>query len=154
MEVDLCCFSYTFVANISMRLYLLSTLVPLMMGVSSAYFFMSSKVILHQALFVFSQQYESGGRLWYSMSRIVFVVIYLSIILVATVLFLKDSTAASVSFLIIMFTITFKTDLLIYRKFSKPSWELPLAMARINDDIYAVSKHNRRIFVCLIPSFF
>ena len=53
-----------------------------------------------------------------------------------------------------MFTITFKTDLLIYRKFSKPSWELPLAMARINDDIYAVSKHNRRIFVCLIPSFF
>mmetsp|Transcript_12362 Transcript_12362/g.36310 ORF Transcript_12362/g.36310 Transcript_12362/m.36310 type:complete len:609 (-) Transcript_12362:97-1923(-) len=113
-----------------------STMVPLIIGACSLYFFVASKVYTHQALFVFSQRYEGGGKLMYTVTRIVFIVIYASILIFGVVLSLKEVRAASATFLVLMLAMAIYYDLKIDREFIRPSSTLPLTRARILDEEY------------------
>lgn len=114
-----------------------SPIVPLITGACAAYFFFASKIYTHQALFVFSQRYEGGGKLFYSINRTVFVIIYVSIILFGTILVLKGQPWASGSFLVLMLSVTYIVDRQIHERFSSTSQKLPLTRSRIIDEGYA-----------------
>jgi len=114
-----------------------SPIVPLITGACAAYFFFASKIYTHQALFVFSQRYEGGGKLFYSVNRTVFVIIYVSIVLFGTILILKGQPYASGSFLVLMLSVTYIVDREIHEKFSSTSQKLPLTTSRIMDEEYA-----------------
>jgi hypothetical protein len=45
-----------------------STIVPFVTGSCAIFFYVASKVYTHQALFVYAQPYEGGGKLMYVVS--------------------------------------------------------------------------------------
>ena len=113
-----------------------SAIVPIVLGACSVYFFVASKIYTHQCLYVFSQKYEGGGKVFYSINRVVFVIIYASIIIFATVMLLKEMFVLAGIFLFGMIAITYMVDTEIKRRFSKTSRKLPLTRARIIDEEY------------------
>jgi hypothetical protein len=100
-------------------------------------FYLASKIYTHQALYIFSQKYEGGGKLFYSLNRTVFALIYVSIIIFGTVLALKDRFYAAASFVVLMISIAYTVDGDIHARFSVTSQKLPLTRARIIDEEYA-----------------
>ena len=106
------------------------------MGACSLYFFVASKIYTFQCLYVFSQKYEGGGKVFYSINRVIFVIIYASIIIFATVMLLKEMFILAGIFLFGMLTIAYVVDSEIKRRFSKTSKKLPLTRARIIDEEY------------------
>ena len=127
------CAEHIYILMISM---VYSAIVPIVMGACSVYFFVASKIYTHQCLYVFSQKYEGGGKVFYSINRVVFVVIYASIIIFATVMLLKEMFVLAGIFLFGMIAITYMVDTEIKRRFSKTSRKLPLTRARIIDEEY------------------
>ena len=113
-----------------------SSIVPIVLGACSVYFFVASKIYTHQCLYVFSQKYEGGDKVFYSINRVVFVIIYASIIIFATVMLLKEMFVLAGIFLFGMIAITYMVDTEIKRRFSKTSRKLPLTRARIIDEEY------------------
>ena len=77
-----------------------------------------------------------GGKVFYSINRVVFVIIYASIIIFATVMLLKEMFVLAGIFLFGMIAITYMVDTEIKRRFSKTSRKLPLTRARIIDEEY------------------
>ena len=123
-----------------------SAMVPLITGACAVYFYLASKIYTHQALFIFSQRYEGGGKLFYSLNRTVFVLIYVSIIIFGTVLALKDRFYAAASFVVLMISITYTVDGDIHSRFSVTSQKLPLTRARIIDEEYASLLGDKKAF--------
>jgi len=113
-----------------------SAIVPLVLGVCAAYFYIATKVYTHQVLYVFSQPYEGGGKFMYHFNILVFVAIYSSIVILATVLTLKKSPEASISFFVLMVLFTFAVQQKIGKEFVEPSRTLPLTNARVIDKAY------------------
>ena len=52
--------------------------VPLVIGICAAYFYVATKVYTHQALFVYAQRYEGGGKLMYYLNRTTFTIVYIA----------------------------------------------------------------------------
>ena len=127
------CAEHIYILMISM---VYSSIVPIVMGACSLYFFVASKIYTHQCLYVFSQKYEGGGKVFYSINRVVFVIIYASIIIFATVMLLKEMFVLAGIFLFGMLAIAYVVDSEIKRRFSKTSKKLPLTRARIIDEEY------------------
>lgn len=127
------CAEHIYILMISM---VYSSIVPIVMGACSLYFFVASKIYTHQCLYVFSQKYEGGGKVFYSINRVVFVIIYASVIIFATVMLLKEMFVLAGIFLFGMLAITYVVDSEIKRRFSKTSKKLPLTRARIIDEEY------------------
>ncbi|KAL7553133.1 hypothetical protein ACHAWF_016395 [Thalassiosira exigua] len=65
---------------------------PIMLGVCAVFFWIASKVHMHNALFVYRQRCEGGGKIFYYWSRIVFITLYSSIVIFSAVLTLKGFT--------------------------------------------------------------
>jgi hypothetical protein len=116
-----------------------SATVPVVTGVCAAFFYISTKVYTHQALFIYAQPYEGGGKLMYQLNRSVFTIVYTTVNIFAILLALKDQNATAVSFFIIMNSITFLVDRQVRRKFIKPGLTLALVNARIIDEQNKVS---------------
>ena len=53
----------SFVLMLYLFLVFCSTVVPIVMGACALYFYVAAKVYTHQALFVYAQPYEGGGKL-------------------------------------------------------------------------------------------
>merc|ERR1712232_1356899 len=68
-----------------------STVVPVVLGVCALYFYVAAKVYTHQALFIYAQPYEGGGKLMYLLNRSVFGIVYISICFFAAILGLKNA---------------------------------------------------------------
>jgi len=115
------------------------TIVPLVIGACALFFYISTKVYTHQVLFVYAQTYEGGGKLMYLLNRTVFVIIYISVVIFATVLGLKEAKVAAPFFLFIMFMTTLIVDKKINNTFVEPSVSLALTNSRLIDE------ENKRI---------
>jgi len=111
-----------------------SYMAPLVLGVCSFFFWVASKVHTHNALYVYVQPFEGGGKIFYYWNRIVFTTLYSSIIIFSGVLALKKFPQMSVSFLIIMILVTVVVDKSIQNTFVSHSLNLPMTIARINDE--------------------
>ena len=52
-----------------------STQVPIVTGACAVFFYIAVKVYTHQALFIYAQPYEGGGKLMYQLNRSVFAIV-------------------------------------------------------------------------------
>lgn len=120
--------------------------VPLILGATSVYFFLATKVYTHQAVFVFFQPYEGGGKLMRLMNRTIFYVIYLSIFVFTIVLSIKEAFSQAISFLIICICWAAYTHRKIYEHFLKTSSSLPLVRARAFDEEYQAMLDRKESF--------
>mmetsp|Transcript_17144 Transcript_17144/g.37879 ORF Transcript_17144/g.37879 Transcript_17144/m.37879 type:complete len:1186 (-) Transcript_17144:79-3636(-) len=106
---------------------------PIMLGVCTVFFWTATKVHTNNALFVYCQRCESGGKLFYYWNRIVFISLYCSIIVFSGVLVLKQFPRSGVAFFIIGLSVIFFTDRAIKSKFVVHSLHLPMSKAIIHD---------------------
>jgi len=110
------------------------TNVPIVTGVCAIFFYVTTKVYTHQALFVYSQPYEGGGALMYQLNRSVFTIIYVSIAIFSVLLSLKKLKYAGPSYFVIMSLLTLYLDFKVKKTFVKPSMTLSLTNARSIDE--------------------
>lgn len=114
---------------------------PLTSVFVAMYFRSAYKVFKYMALFIYGKMYENGGQLWYYLSTIIFVILYLVVLIVVGYLSLHG-TSAMAGILAVMVLIIAATQMHIHRTFVAPSRTLSLAKARIIDDAKEV--HSRR----------
>lgn len=110
-----------------------SSLVPVVTGACAGFFYIATKVYTHQALFIYAQPYEGGGKLMYQLNRSIFSTVYTTITIFSVLLSLKKLSVAAVCFFLIMIIITILVDRQISKKFIKPGLTLSLTSARIID---------------------
>lgn len=110
-----------------------SSLVPVVTGACAGFFYIATKVYTHQALFIYAQPYEGGGKLMYQLNRSIFSTVYTTITIFSVLLSLKKLSVAAVCFFLIMIIITILVDMQISKKFIKPGLTLSLTSARIID---------------------
>jgi hypothetical protein len=123
--------------------------VPFILGVCALYFYLTTKVYTHQALYVYVQPYEGGGKLMYLLNRTLFIILYFSIFMVGMMLALKEGAYQAPFFFFPMITATAFCDYLIHTKFVAPSIALNLTNARIIDNeermrLRHIKKRQRR----------
>ena len=106
---------------------------PIMLGVCTVFFWTATKVHTNNALFVYCQRCESGGKLFYYWNRIVFISLYCSVIVFSGVLVLKHYPRSGAAFFIIGLTAIFFTDRAIKSNFVVHSLHLPMSKAIIHD---------------------
>ena len=108
--------------------------VPLVIGICSAYFYISTKVYTHQALFVYAQRYEGGGKLMYYLNRTTFTIVYIAVSIFSINLGLRGAGVQAPSFFVIMMFVTILVDRKIAKNFVVPSTTLALTNARLIDE--------------------
>jgi len=100
----------------------------------AGFFFLASKVFTFMALYVYSNNYEAGGFLHYTLSNILFAVLYLVILIVAGTISAHGSNAMASVFLFPLLAITLTVQRLVYKTFVEPSLTLSLTRAREFDE--------------------
>jgi|Transcript_11259 hypothetical protein len=110
------------------------TMVPIVIGVVAIFFYLATKVYTHQALYVYAQPYEGGGKLMYLLNKSIFIILHISITIFGTVLGLREAPIMGPTFLIVMNLITFLVRRRVYKTFVEPSVTLALTNARIIDE--------------------
>ncbi|KAL7445542.1 hypothetical protein ACHAXH_007831 [Discostella pseudostelligera] len=107
---------------------------PMMLGVCAIFFWVATKVHTNNALFVYCQRCEGGGKIFYYWNQIVFVTIYSSIVVFSSFLVLKQFPKLGLAFLVVMIIITYCVDKSVETTFAVHSLHLPMSMARIHDE--------------------
>lgn len=107
---------------------------PVMLGVCAIFFWTATKVHTHNALFVYCQRCEGGGKLFYYWNRVVFITLYTSIIVFAGILGLKGFTTQGVALFFVMTLGTYCFDASVKNTFVVNSLHLPISIARIHDE--------------------
>lgn len=115
-------------------LCLLSFMTPMMLGVCAIFFWVATKIHTNNALFVYCQRCEGGGKIFFYWNRVVFVAIYSSIVIFSSVLVLKVFPKLGIAFLFLMTIITYCVDKSVETTFAIHSLHLPMSMARIHDE--------------------
>eukprot|EP00586_Coscinodiscus_wailesii_P015502 CAMPEP_0172493356 /NCGR_PEP_ID=MMETSP1066-20121228/24773_1 /TAXON_ID=671091 /ORGANISM="Coscinodiscus wailesii, Strain CCMP2513" /LENGTH=605 /DNA_ID=CAMNT_0013263493 /DNA_START=167 /DNA_END=1984 /DNA_ORIENTATION=- len=108
--------------------------VPVVIGACSVVFYLATKVYIHQALFVYAQSYEGGGKLMYPLNRMIFVTLYITICIFSISLGLKEANIQCPLFFFFIGTVTIIVDRKVQQTFVKPSLTLALTNARIIDE--------------------
>ena len=108
--------------------------VPLVIGICAAYFYVATKVYTHQALFVYAQRYEGGGKLMYYLNRTTLTIVYIAVTIFSINLGLRGAGVQAPSFFVIMMFLTILVDRKIAKKFVVPSTTLALTNARLIDE--------------------
>jgi len=111
-----------------------SAIVPIVTGTCAIFFYIAAKVYTHQALFVYAQPYEGGGKLMYQLNRSVFSIVYTTVNIFAILLALKKQNITAAPFFVVMNVLTFLVDRQIQKKFIKPGLTLALTNARHVDE--------------------
>ena len=107
---------------------------PMMLGVCALFFWVATKVHTNNALYVYCQRCEGGGKIFYYWNRIVFITIYSSIAIFTSFLIMKAFPKLAIVFLVIMTIITYCVDKSVETTFALHSLHLPISMARIHDE--------------------
>ena len=131
-----------------------STNVPILLGVCSVFFFLAYKVFLHQALYIYSPHYESGGSFMYYMSNATFLMIHISNFTFFGMFVLKDAGMQASSYLGITFIATILVKRMIQTKFIVPSQRIALTNARMIDEKNKVSGITFYLSVCSLCNFY
>jgi hypothetical protein len=113
---------------------LYSYLHPVMLGACSFFFWVATKVHTHNALFVYCQPFEGGGKIFYYWNRVVFATLYVSILICFGILSLKGFVKAALAFVVIMLLVTYMVDRGFTNTFVIHSFHLPIKIARIHDE--------------------
>jgi len=113
---------------------LYSFMCPLMLGICAIFFWVASKVHTHNALFVYCQRCEGGGKIFYYWNRIVFITLYSANVLFSAILLLKQYETMGISFFFIMLLFTWGVDTSVTNTFVVNSLHLPISIARIHDE--------------------
>ena len=130
-----------------------STNVPILLGVCAVFFFLAYKVFLHQALYIYSPHYESGGSFMYYMSNASFLMIHISNFTFFGMFALKDAGLQASSYLAITFIATLLVKKAIDTKFVVPSLRIALTYARTIDEKNKVCA-MQQIYILLCLSIF
>jgi hypothetical protein len=109
-------------------------MVPILLGVCAIFFWTAAKVHTHNALFVYCQRFEGGGKIFYYWNRIVFIILYSSIIIFSSILALKDFRKLAIGFFVTMMMLTYIVSKSIESRFVIHSHHLPISIARIHDE--------------------
>lgn len=109
-------------------------LAPIVNFAVAIYFIVNYKVFHHQALFVYAQKHDGGGRIMYLLNRMIFVTLYVSIVIFFSILSLKGAHAQATTFFYSMALLTLVMDLKIQQTFVQPSATLALLKAREIDE--------------------
>jgi len=104
-----------------------------MLVICATFFYIATKVHTHNALFVYCQRCEGGGKLFYYWNRIVFITLYSSIVVFFAILTLKQYFRMGTAFLIIMTLVTYCFDKSVTNTFVVNSLYLPISIARDSD---------------------
>lgn len=111
-----------------------SFMAPLMLFVCSVFFWVASKVHTHNALFVYTQRCEGGGKIFYYWNRIVFITLHSSIVIFSGILVLKKRYKMGASFFLVMTLVTYCVDKAVENTFVIHSLHLPISVARIHEE--------------------
>jgi len=122
---------------------LFSVLVPLASGMASINFYLNAKIYTHQALFVYTQPYESGGNMMYKFTTSLFVTLYLGIFVLAFYMSVNQAIAPSAVFSLATSVATVQTHRMILAKFIWPSQVQPYTFARLIDEENQKKKLNK-----------
>jgi len=125
---------------------LYSAIVPVVTGSCALFFYIAAKVYTHQALFIYAQPYEGGGKLMYQLNRSIFVIIYTSITTFAVLLTLKKANVAAGFFFFVFNIITFLVDRRVTKTFITPGLTLALTNARIIDEQNKMNEERSRLY--------
>lgn len=112
---------------------LYGALAPLSLFFVAFFFKCAYKVFKYMTLYVYGNHYEGGGFLFYTLTSILFYVLYLMIIMVAGYLSIRGSGAMASIFSLLLI-ITSAVHVSVHRTFVIPSKTLSLAKARISDE--------------------
>ena len=123
-----------------------SFMAPVMLGATSIFFWVATKVHTHNALFVYCQRCEGGGKIFYYWSRIVFITLYSSIVIFSSILAIKKHPVMGLIFFFIMIIITYSIDKSVENTFVINSLHLPISIARIHDE-EEVRVHRQMAFI-------
>lgn len=123
----------TFLLLVTVAL-IFSFMAPIMLGVCALFFWVATKVHTHNALFVYCQRCEGGGKIFYYWNRIVFITLYSSIVVFSAILALKQYAELGLTFVFIMTIVTYCIDKSVENTFVIHSLHLPLMVARIHDE--------------------
>ena len=120
--------------------------------VGSFFFWMATKVHTHNALFIYCQPFEGGGKVFYYWNRIVFVILYTSICIFTGLLALKKFASMALAFFIVWVESRFFRISIYGAPLS-----FPLALHRLsfqNDPHYICGRQSHHQHVChpLAPS--
>lgn len=113
---------------------LLRFMTPMMLGVCALFFWVATKVHTNNALYVYCQRCEGGGKIFYYWNQIVFITIYSSIAIFTSLLLMKAFPKLAIAFLVIMTITTYCIDKSVETTFALHSIHLPISMARIHDE--------------------
>lgn len=108
---------------------LYSALAPLSCLFVAAFFAVAYKVFKYMCLFVYGNRYEGGGFLFYTLTSILFMILYFIILLIAGYFSIHASSAITGLFLLLI-PITVVVHMKVFRTFVAPSRTLSLAKAR------------------------
>mmetsp|Transcript_41498 Transcript_41498/g.81344 ORF Transcript_41498/g.81344 Transcript_41498/m.81344 type:complete len:610 (-) Transcript_41498:238-2067(-) len=120
--------------------------VPIISFFSALCFYISTKVYTHQALLICAQKYEGGGLHMYMLNTLVFILLYVSIIILTFYLLIRNEGKLyiGVVFVSCIFPIVLYVDVKIKRRFVFPSQTLSLARARALDEENLVKEETSR----------
>lgn len=124
-----------------------STIVPFVTGSCAFFFYIASKVYTHQALFVYAQPYEGGGKLMYQLNRSIFTIIYISVASFSLLLRIKRvQYKLETAFFIVMTIVVVLVDRSITKTFVKPSISLAMTNARVIDEEQKRRQEKTRLY--------
>jgi hypothetical protein len=109
-------------------------MVPSLLGMCAIFFWVATKVHTHNALFVYCQRFEGGGKIFFYWNRIIFIILYSAIIVFSLFLALKEFRSLAVGFFFTMIVITYCVSKSIESTFVIHSQHLPISIARIHDE--------------------
>jgi len=123
------------------------TQVPIVTGACAVFFYIAVKVYTHQALFIYAQPYEGGGKLMYQLNRSVFAIVYTTNSIFSVLLSLKGNQIAAASFFLVFNIGTLLVDRRVTKKFITPGLTLALTNARLIDEEIKKKEEVSRAYV-------
>lgn len=132
----------------SVTLLYFSALAPLASGMASINFFLNAKVYTHQALYVYTQPYESGGRLMYTMNSFFLAALYVVTVIFGLHILAVGGKAHSLGFMIASTTLTVSIHRRIQTRFVLPSRIHPYTIARLIDKENESRFRNKAVQLC------
>jgi len=112
---------------------LYGAIAPVVSAAVVLYFRFAYKVFRYMMLFIYGKQYENGGTLFYHLSTILFLILYMVVLIIAGYLSLHGSSAMAGIFALLLLVIVM-VQIHVDRTFVAPSRTLSLAKARIIDN--------------------
>ncbi|KAL7559376.1 hypothetical protein ACA910_008001 [Epithemia clementina (nom. ined.)] len=112
---------------------LYGSLAPLACFFSAIFFKCAYKVFKYMTLYVYGNKYEGGGFLFYTLTKVLFVVLYFLVLVIGSYLSLRGSGTMAGVFTLLLLLVIGLVQVDVNRTFVAPSTTLSLARACVSD---------------------